>query len=134
MDDQEFNLKAIEIILRYKLKIDVDKVCVKATSGQQALDIIKEDMAKHKYTKSSFKLILMDYEMPGMNGPETTNHIRESLFVEQIDQPIIVAVTGHSDEKFIKDSIDSGMNLVFTKIPFPEKEMLDLMIRCNIQF
>ena len=91
-------------------------------------------MVKNKYAKSSFKLILMDYEMPGMNGPQTTNSIRESLFVELIDQPIIVAVTGHSDEKYIKDSIDSGMNLVFSKMPFPEKEMLDLMIRCNIKF
>ena len=86
--------------MKYQLKIDVDKLTVRATSGQQALNIIDKDLAQHKYTKSSFKLILMDYEMPGMNGPQTTNKIRERLFEEQIDQPIIVAVTGHSDEKF----------------------------------
>lgn len=33
-DDQEFNLQALEIVLQYKLKIDVDNICVKAVGGQ----------------------------------------------------------------------------------------------------
>ena len=51
--------------------------------------------------------------MPSMNGPEATNLIREALLEEQVDQPIIIAVTGHSDDRFTKDSIESGMNAVF---------------------
>ena len=35
--------------------------------------------------------------MPEMNGPETTNLIREFLYSREIDQPIIAAVTAHSD-------------------------------------
>ena len=33
VDDQEFNLNAIEIILKYKLKVNVETICVQATSG-----------------------------------------------------------------------------------------------------
>ena len=33
VDDQDFNLDAIEIIMKYKLKINVAKICVRATSG-----------------------------------------------------------------------------------------------------
>ena len=33
VDDQEFNLNAIEIILKYKLKVNVETTCVRATSG-----------------------------------------------------------------------------------------------------
>ena len=33
VDDQEFNLNALEIILKYKLKVDVATICVRALSG-----------------------------------------------------------------------------------------------------
>ena len=62
----------------------------------------------------------MDYEMPDMDGTETTNLIREFLYFENIDQPIIVGVTGHSDQKYIDRATESGMNIVFQKTPFPE--------------
>ena len=74
---------------------------------------MREDMIKNKYNKSSFKLILMDYEMPEINGPEACRQIREMLYFEEIDQPIVVAVIGHSDERFIQESIEAGMNTVF---------------------
>ena len=76
--------------------MDTGKVCVCATSGKKALEIIKEDAKTHKYLKSSFTLILMDYEMPEMDGLETTKQIREFLYNENIDQPIVATITGHS--------------------------------------
>ena len=105
VDDQEFNLNAIEIILKYKLKVNVEKSCVRATSGAEAIEIIKQDVMKNNYTRSSFTLILMDYEMPEMNGPETAHLIREFLYFEDITQPIIAAITGHSDQKFVVNAI-----------------------------
>ena len=33
VDDQQFNLNALEIILKYSLKVDVESVCVFALSG-----------------------------------------------------------------------------------------------------
>ena len=41
----------------------------------------------------------MDFDMPEMNGPEATKMIRDFLYNENIEQPIIAAVTGHSDER-----------------------------------
>ena len=35
--------------------------------------------------------------MPDIDGPETTSLIRDFLYFENIDQPIIAGVTGHSD-------------------------------------
>ena len=34
VDDQEFNLDAIEIILKYRLNLDIKTTCVRANSGQ----------------------------------------------------------------------------------------------------
>ena len=39
----------------------------------------------------------MDFEMPEINGPEATGLIREFLYFEDLEQPIIAAVTGHTD-------------------------------------
>ena len=39
----------------------------------------------------------MDYEMPEIDGPEATHLIRDFLYLEDIEQPIIAGITGHSD-------------------------------------
>ena len=54
-------------MLKFKLKVDVENICVSTISGQQAIDIIKKDVNEN--IRCSFTLILMDYEMPEMNGP-----------------------------------------------------------------
>ena len=82
VDDQEFNIKAIEIIFKYKLKINFENICVSALSGQKALELVQK---KVNQDKESFKLILMDYEMPELNGPQTTDLIRTFLYNANID-------------------------------------------------
>ena len=44
-------------------------MCVKARSGQEAFDIIKNNVESLHNTGCNFKLILIDYEMPVLNGP-----------------------------------------------------------------
>ena len=51
--------------------------------------------------------------MPEINGPEATSLIREFLYFEDIEQPIIAGITGHSDQKFIVKATVSGINIVF---------------------
>ena len=57
-----------------KLKSDT------ALSGAIALNSIKERLTKVLNNESTmYKFILMDYSMPGMNGPQTVRKIRELL-------------------------------------------------------
>ena len=60
--------------------------------------------------KCSYGLILMDYHMPFMDGCQTTQCIRQYLYEMNIDQPIIVALTGQSTEHHVKLCLKSGMN------------------------
>ena len=57
----------------------------------------------------------MDLNMPDMDGMETTKNIRELLYSEGVDQPIISAVTGHQEQIYIDKAIKSGMNQVLSK-------------------
>lgn len=51
-----------------------DKVIVEAENGEMAIAVVKN---KIQTSQQSFDLIFMDYKMPGIDGEETTNQIRE---------------------------------------------------------
>ncbi|HSR61908.1 MAG TPA: response regulator, partial [Gammaproteobacteria bacterium] len=83
-----------------------------AKDGLEALEIIK---------KKRPDIMLVDLEMPRMNGMELSSHIRADS--ETSDIPIIM-VTSRSTEKHRKEADNAGVNVYLTK-PFNEDEMLD---------
>ena len=71
VDDNAFNVYA------YKSLFDqVSTQFDTALSGHQAIEFIKE---KHQQQGKSYKLIMMDYSMPEMTGPESTKIILKYL-------------------------------------------------------
>ena len=65
--------------------------------------------------RCTYDLILMDCNMPHMDGYEATTRIRQYLFSLQLHQPIIVAITGHKEPNYVERAINSGMNQVLSK-------------------
>jgi len=53
--------------------------------------------------------------MPQMDGYECTDKIRTIFYKYKLPQPIISAVTGHSEHIYIRKAINSGMNQVLSK-------------------
>ncbi|RXK11723.1 hypothetical protein CP965_13220 [Halarcobacter mediterraneus] len=92
VEDNKINQQIITALLKgTKAQVRI------AFCGQEAIDIIKE--------KSSFNLILMDIQMPDLDGYETTKKIR------QINKEIpIIAITANSFEEDIEKAINSGMD------------------------
>src|SRR5690348_6775832 len=86
IDDREDNLFSIEAIL------EKDKyTIVKANSGRAALKIL--------LTEHDFSLILMDVQMPDLNGFETATIIYEREKLRNI--PIIFITAYSNDEDHI---------------------------------
>jgi CheY-like chemotaxis protein len=79
---------------------------IEAENGRKAIDMLQKE--------SKFDLVLMDIEMPVMNGIETTKYIRESL-PYPINQIPVVALTAHNPILFFDDFQDVGFNQLLTK-------------------
>jgi len=90
VDDEPMNIRLIELIMKD------EPICriVNASGGKEALRLIDE-MSVH--------LILLDVEMPEMNGFETLAKIKEKH-----DIPVIFT-TGNKDIDTIKKSTDLGV-------------------------
>ena len=76
--------------------------------GEEAVNAIKNDPEK-------YDLILMDYNMPNMNGVNATKAIREWEAQEQVAAHKIVALTAHAVQEFIDECMSAGMNDYLSK-------------------
>ena len=79
--------------------------CFEAQNGKEAIDILVHE---------DIDVVLMDIEMPVMNGIETTKYIREFLSYPKKLTPII-ALTAHNPDNFFSDFHNVGFNQLLTK-------------------
>lgn len=92
-------------LLLHEILVSLGVCCVEAKNGKEAIDIIKE---------GSIDIVLMDIEMPIMNGLEATRHIRNKLSSPLRHTPVI-AITAHNPTHFFDDYHDVGFNKLITK-------------------
>ena len=96
VDDHPMNVDVLEQLLVHKLGKNV----ITCLSGQQAIDALLEKCSERSGRRLRF-LILMDINMPVMDGVETTHHIRAILEDESMMSAKIVAFSVQ-DESFIR--------------------------------
>jgi signal transduction histidine kinase/ActR/RegA family two-component response regulator len=76
----------------------------------------------------SFDLVLMDIEMPDLNGPAATRLLRAELPAAR--QPVVVAVTAHALDGSHEAFLASGMDEVLTK-PIRVPELVSVLRRLD---
>ena len=62
-----------------------------------------------------YGLIFMDCNMPIMDGYESTESIRKFYERKQIEQPMIIACTSHTEPEYIKKAWKHQMDEVVSK-------------------
>ena len=89
---------------------------VDAENGKEAIELLE---------KNNFDLVLMDIEMPVMNGLETARYIRNE-FPSPKNLVPIVALTAHNPSIFFNDFGDAGFDELLTK-PYSLNKVVDLI-------
>lgn len=103
VDDVETNVLLLERILS---RLEVDTVCV--YNGWDALAVLNE---------RPVDLVLLDINMPGIDGYTVLRHIREVYDMRTL--PVILVSANNSD-KYVVAGLDLGANDYITK-PFSNK-------------
>ncbi|NTW23915.1 MAG: response regulator [Lentimicrobium sp.] len=109
-EDNVLNQKIIEILIKrmgwsYKMVAD-------------GIEAVEECL------NGDYDVILMDIDMPQMNGWDATIEIRR----KKNNIPII-ALTAYSEESFRKKSFEAGMNYFLSK-PYNKEEIYDTIRKC----
>jgi PAS domain S-box-containing protein len=105
---------------------EANQFLIKAITKSQDWDITVVDNgaeAVEKYKSEKYDIILMDVQMPVMNGYEATKIIRQLEFKKGIHTPII-ALTAYAMKSDKDVCIEAGMDDYISK-PFKRQQFLD---------
>ncbi|WP_020410876.1 PAS domain S-box protein [Hahella ganghwensis] len=102
---------ALELLKEEGAEVDL------AVDGVKAVDMVKS-------SEASYDVVLMDIQMPGMDGYTATGIIREQWTQDQLP---IIAMTANAMESDRKAALDCGMNDHIGK-PFNVDQLIDVIL------
>jgi signal transduction histidine kinase/CheY-like chemotaxis protein len=117
VDDATSNRKLLRRLLQNR-----QHVCDECEDGQQAVEKVIEAEAK----SDPFDVILLDYEMPVMNGPTAAREIRKLGC-----DAFLVGITGNLMAEDVEYFRSMGANAVLPK-PFSIKALEELMVENDV--
>lgn len=109
-DDSEMNLKLFEALVK---SFGYD--CTTAINGQIACDLVQTE---------NFNMILMDIEMPVLDGKETLKKIKSN----QNNIMPIIALTAHKNREKLLELINFGFNDCLVK-PFSKNDLKNIILK-----
>ena len=112
VEDSKDNQMLVKTFLKSK-KYEIDT----AENGEEAVD---------KFKNNNYHLVLMDIQMPVMDGYEATSQIREHEKINNLTRTPIIALTAYALESDIKDAIAAGCDAHLAK-PIKKKNLLSVI-------
>lgn len=92
---------------------------LEASDGNEALSIINKEW-------ENIKLILLDWNMPGMNGYEFLKLIKKDVLYKKIP---VMMVTTESEKESIVKAVQAGVSNYLLK-PFTTGELTKKILQC----
>ena len=115
VDDDDVDVMGVKRALK---KLQITNPVVRARDGIEGLAKLRECSASHKPY-----LVLLDLNLPRMNGLELTNHIRAGEIGEHMP---IVMVTSRVTDKHRQMAAQVGVDAYLNK-PWTEEDLMKLV-------
>ena len=118
VDDEPFNLYGLKNILKLAIKrygystLLIDRLVDQASNGKEAVNMVKK---LYQDKGQLYGLIITDLSMPVMDGYEEAVQIRNFLYQQILQQPKIIAITGHTEEQYILKAYSHQIDEVISK-------------------
>jgi len=120
-EDNLVNQKvACQQLKKFGAEVDV------VSDGQQCLNSLKVEREK-------YDLILMDVQMPVLDGLQATKLIRENEKEFGYPRKPIIGLTAHAIQGYKDKCIEAGMD-AYTCKPFQVKQLLEVMQRVMVHW
>jgi signal transduction histidine kinase/CheY-like chemotaxis protein len=116
-EDNSVNQKVVLMLLE-KLGVHADL----AADGSQAIAAVLEN---------SYDLVLMDVQMPGLDGLEATREIRSHVPFDR--QPLIFGLTAHASAEYRDICLSAGMNGHLAK-PIEREKLQNLIAELSTRY
>jgi len=113
VDDNKLNLEIMRHMLESQA-IDVDI----ALGGETAIALMGSGRV--------YDLVIMDYNMPGMNGLDVIRVIRDRFKKRLSDQPVIFLFSSSDNEKILHESKSLGVKVAMVK-PVKFSQLMDAL-------
>jgi CheY-like chemotaxis protein len=91
--------------------------CIEAQDGVEALDVL---------SRRSVDLVLMDCQMPVMDGYTATQHIRARELTQRLPRTPIVALTANAYEEDAAHALEVGMDAHLAK-PYTRDQLREII-------
>jgi len=114
VDDNPANLLLVQTLLE-----DLGALVSAVDNGQSAIEAVQNQ---------TFDLVLMDVQMPGMDGRQSTEHIRAWESSKGATALPIVALTAHAMANEKRALLQSGMDDYLTK-PISERQLAQVVLK-----
>ena len=119
VDDNPFNI----LVTEYAIASRGYNVTT-ALFGQEAVDLL----LNNDYNMKPYQLILMDLQMPVMDGLQTTRELRKLMREKSIPEIPIVALSAHDTDSDKRAAKREGM-CEHISLPFQEKDLLRVLTK-----
>jgi len=115
VEDNPQNMRLIEMALSAE-----SYFLLEATNGEEALEVAKKERPD---------LIIMDIQLPKMNGLEVTRKLRE---IPEFSRTPIMAITAYAMKGDKDKALDAGCNAYLSK-PIRTRDLPDLIAKMLLQ-
>ncbi|CAD8159874.1 unnamed protein product [Paramecium pentaurelia] len=116
-DDEPINLQT----LGWKLD-RMKQIYLKAQSGQECIEILKNWQNNKDYCCNWIKFIILDINMPYLNGYQTSKLVRQMEIEKQVKRCKIIGCSGFTDNESKRIGFESGMDIFISK-PIEDNEL-----------